>query len=788
TSRSARHTQRRTANRMRSEPFGNRQWGISHARSLLTLVSLLAAGRAAVVEAASGQIKGSAGKGLNLVIDTQWVEGTGYRPVWIDVVPITPTTADRTLHVELKFTSQWPQREMTFAQDIDIPAATATTFTTQLSVPQEFSWQMYELNVWEDGRFQKSLYQRIPFNNWNQGNDEGLPTVLVVTDKPIAATIPGGAAPVTGAPVGGAPTPAGAPTAPAGPNTDVLALVLPVENVQMQAYGAVAATQAAGYPANLLATVAIDRLPQRWIDYTSVDLVCVPLDLLERLAVEYPERWTAIRRWTSAGGNLLVSGIGTNFEQLAELERLLDVAPTADPAATEPAGAPRAGWTLPNKKDYNRELERPFGKTANPTVTVPGPNGPPAPLNAMISATGPEGPPAPPVEARARSAFVTRPIGMGLVVAIAAADPFAEPAEVWGWILRTLTPERWASYRRLGVSQERENTDFWNWLIPGVGLAPVNAFMVLITAFVIAIGPVNYFWLKRNGRLHLLLLIVPLCAFSVTGGLFGYAVLADGLGVRVRARSFTAIDQRRGEAVCWSRISYHAGMAPSGGLNFPADVAVTPYYPDANDYDAKRPRLGLIWSEEQQNLASGWLLSRTPAQLLTVRSRASAAGVRWIAPAKAGDPPRIENRLETPIERLLLADEEGNHYRALDVPPGAIVELETADVEAEQTALQKIVRAAAPAVPDGFDQPAYATFGRRGYNPFRRGNTSLPAASLGTSRLEHMLRVTCGMSGTQPQPLAPGSYLAVVGCSPEVVWGVPAPKSDAGLHVVVGRW
>ncbi|HEV3023936.1 MAG TPA: hypothetical protein VGX76_15785, partial [Pirellulales bacterium] len=686
------------------------------------------------------------------------------------VVPITPTTADRTLHVELKFSSQWPQREMTFAQDIDIPAATATTLTTQLSVPQGFSWQMYELNVWEDGRFQKSLSQRVGFNNWNQGSDEGLPTVLVVTDKPVAA--PGGIAPGTVAP-GGSPVPGGLP---AGPNTDVLAQVLPVENVQMQAYGAVAATPVASYPANLLATLAVDRLPQRWIDYTSVDLLCVSLEQLQRLAVEYPERWTAIRRWTSAGGNLLVSGIGTNFEQLAELERLLDVAVTADPAAAEPAGAPRAGWTLPNKKDYNRELERPFGKTANATVAVPA--GPPAPPAA----------PAPQVQAPARSAFVTRPIGMGLVVAIAAADPFAEPPEVWGWILRTLTPERWASYRRLGVSQERENTDFWNWLIPGVGLAPVNAFMVLITAFVIAIGPVNYFWLKRSGRLHLLLLIVPLCAFSVTGGLFGYAVLADGLGVRVRARSFTAIDQRRGEAVCWSRISYHAGMAPSGGLNFPADVAVTPYYPDANDYDAKRPRLGMIWSEEQQNLASGWLLSRTPAQLLTVRSRASAAGVRWIAPAKAGDPPRIENRLETPIERLLLADEKGNHYRALDVPPGATVELETADVEAEQTALQKIVRAAAPAVPDGFDQPAYSTFGRRGYNPYRRGNTSLPAASLGTSRLEHMLRVACGMAGTQPQPLAPASYLAVVGCSPEVVWGVPAPKAEASLHVVVGRW
>jgi hypothetical protein len=713
------------------------------------------------LEAATGQRTGSTGKGLNLVVDTQWVEGNGYRPIWVDITPTTPTTADRTLHLEFKFTSHWPQREMIFSQDIDIPAGMATTLTTELSVPQEFSWQMYELNVWEDGRFVKSMSQTVGLSgvNFNQTSDEGLPTVLLVSDTPIAVAT---AAPVVGTSMGGAATVATVtpPAAtPSGPNTDVLASVLPCEN--FQAYGVANPTQGLAYPAGMLATMTIDRLPQRWIDYTGIDLICLSLGQLERLAAEHPQRWTAIRRWTASGGNLLVSGIGGDFEHLAELEQLLDLRmPTAVTAET--AGAPRAGWAAPNKKDYNRELEQPFGK---------GPSVPATPVT--------------PVEAPARSAFVTRPLEIGMIVAVAADDPFAEAPEVWGWILRTLTPDRWAAYRRLGVTLERENADFWNWLIPGVGLAPVNAFMVLITVFVILIGPVNYYWLKRTGRLHLLLVIVPLCAFSITAGLFGYAVLADGLGVRVRARSFTAIDQRRGEAVCWARISYHAGLSPSGGLNFPADVAVTPFYPDANDYEARRPRQGLIWSDEQQNLANGWLLSRTPAQFLTVRSRRSAAGVRWIEPAEEGEAPQIENGLETRIDRLLLADAEGNHYRALDVPAGATVRLETADVGSEMGALQKVVRDAAPALPDGFVQPSYTTFGRRGY---WRGNSSLPPASLGTGRLEHMLRATCGMAGMPAQPPGPASYVALVDASPELVWGVPSPKPEASIHVVVGRW
>ncbi|HUY31986.1 MAG TPA: hypothetical protein VMV69_04335 [Pirellulales bacterium] len=734
----------------------------------LLVAVLSAAGTAGVVQAASGQAYASAGSGLNLVVDTQWVDGYGYRPVWIDITPTLLVNADRTLHVEFKVVSMWPQRELTVSQDIDIPAATTATLTTQLSVPQYFPWQSYELNVWEDGRFQKTLSQKnVGVTNWNQFSSEGLPTVLIVTDNAPAPPVVGvGGGPVIVAPA--APLAAGA-MVPGFPNLAVLAEVLPVESIQ-QGYGTVNAGQPAAYPADLQAAVAIDRLPERWIDYTSVDLICVSWKQLDLLATKHPPRWAALRRWTAAGGNLLVSDVGDDFARLAELERLLGVSPPAETAGA----APRAGWNSPNKNDYVRELGPPFGKSMSGLVTVNG--------QQVVMAPAPPAPPE-------RPAFVTRPVELGMVVAVAAGEPFAERPEVWGAMLRTLTPDRWAWYRRHGVSLDRDNAEFWNWLIPGVGLAPVTEFRVLITLFVILIGPLNYYWLKRRGRLHLLLVIVPFCALVVTSSLFGYAILADGLGIRARARSYTAIDQRRGEAVCWSRVTYYAGLSPSGGMNFPDDVAVIPIQPQGSDSQRTLPNLGLIWSEGEQNLARGWLPSRTQTQLLTVRSRPSTAGLRWIGPAKEGDPPRIENRLETHIKRLLLADDEGNHYRAIDVPPGASVALEPADVTAEETELVKMFRAGTPAVPEGFDASVYSTLGGRRYNPWRaRGVSSLPEASLSSGRLEQKLRETPGVSGALPSPLPPRSYLAFVECSPELVWGVPSPRPEAGLHVVVGRW
>ena len=85
---------------------------------------------------------------------------------------------------------------------------------------------------------------------------------------------------------------------------------------------------------------------------------------------------------------------------------------------------------------------------------------------------------------------------------------------------------------------------------------------MLITLFVLLIGPLNYWWLKRAKRLHLMVLTVPLAAIVTTAGLAAYAVLADGFDTKVRLYSYTTLDQRTGDAACWARLSYYSGLAP----------------------------------------------------------------------------------------------------------------------------------------------------------------------------------------------------------------------------------
>jgi hypothetical protein len=724
------------------------------------------------VPATSGTVITTTGKGLSLTVDTRWVNGAGVRPVWIDVIPTVANAADRTLTIEFRARSMYGgNQDLLVSQDIELPAG-STGVTSVLSVPQHTPWTQYELSVYEDGRFSKTLSQlSIGLPIWSHGN-EALPNILCITaTAPPAAAAPAPAAPGTGAAI-------------ASEDTSALAELLPADS--NQGYYAPAPVQTgASVQLNTQIGLAVDRLPTKWIDYSELDIICISRPALDELA-SHPKRLKALGDWVAAGGNLFIEGLGDDFAGLSEVEKALGL-----PGLETPAGgdAMHRGWSLPPQSANQGLVENPFGRSetiVQEQVVQVGPDGVPVTIPAATPAQAePPGDPAHPP-------FVYRPLGMGVVVGISKDSAFSLSIRQWAWVLNTLGPDRWLWYRRHGVSMQRENSDFWNWLVPGVGMAPVTEFRLLITLFVVCIGPLNYFWLKRRGQLHLLVLVVPLCASVVTLALFGYALLADGLDVRVRSRSYTQIDQRRGEAVCWSRLSYFSGLTPSDGLRFPSDVAVLPIEPrGTSDSRSQARRRTLIWYDDEYHLPSGWLSSRTRTQLLTVRSRQTQAGLRFIE--SVSGPPRVENRLGSTIKRLLLADSSGTHFRAVNVAEGAEVPLEPADLRAEREALGKVFQENAPQVPEGLDPRAFADsfgYGNR-YRYWSSTSANAPAASLHSSCLERAIsRAIADPGRFQPvaAPLAPRSYVAVVDRSPEVLYGVERVREQASLHVVTGTW
>lgn len=343
--------------------------------------------------------------------------------------------------------------------------------------------------------------------------------------------------------------------------------------------------------------------------------------------------------------------------------------------------------------------------------------------------------------------------------------------------------QRWDA--RHGLVPDEANLDFTNLLVPGVGLAPVNAFRVLITLFVLLIGPVNYWLLRRWGRLQLMVLTVPVAAGVITAGLFAYAIASDGFGSQVRAHSFTTLDQRTGESACWTRLSYYSGLAP-GELTMPSDIILYPIIPgwSRGSVDAHvRTKRDVVWDEDQATLGRGWLRSRTPTQYLSIRARKSPHRLEFAAPSGKL---RVTNKLDAAIQYVAVIDEANKVWAGENLGKDAVAFLQPIERGAAVARLRKLATDNAPQAPpelvDGDSYyRQYQMYGGR-YGQYYAEHTL--AGNLANDALGEVIG-THGMEGLQ---LPPRSYVAVTETGPEVEFGMRGAKEQASFHVVVGRY
>jgi len=727
------------------------------AGSLAALAARLAVwvlvARAAVPAAAQPQALPLAG--LKMDVDTRWVPGPGYRPVRVTVTPVAPPIADRSLVFEFMGGSRWRHQsgyELLVAERIEIPAGSGPVQKT-ISVPGACLGTDYRYRVVEDGNVIKRLS-----SDWagpsgpNPRGEEQLPRVLIV---------------------------AGAGTTSV--DTSQIAAILPTS----RAYGGqMTAPQAPGMgPSGAtpptpppLFTAAVRNpaeLSSRWIDHTGFDLIAIGLEELAGLKSREPEKFRAILAWTAAGGNLLVWGVGERGERLAELESLAGIVPRAGKGETPAA----RGWTEPSKDLYGRPIP---GVSAE-QVWESGRYNPPAVR--FRAAPAPEKAPEAPASPPNRADFFLHEYQLGRIVALGPANPFPGTPEKWSWVLAALG-NRLLWVDRHGMSAVSDNPQFWNFLIPGVGLAPVFSFQVLITLFVLGIGPANYLLLRRWKRLHFLIVTVPASAAAITLALFGYALVSDGLGTRLRVRSFTRLDQARGRAACWARLSYYCGLAPSGGLRFPDDVAVNSLEAVPGEYFTVGREV--LWTD-QQWFSRGWLASRTPMQLLTVRSRPTEA--RLIVTEGTAGGVSVENRLGTRIAELLLCTEGGRFFVASDLDRDETAELAPVEAGPAFARLAAIGQQNEPAFPRDLDPTAIRYLYRSRYS-YQRAMLGIYSPGfrpeeLRTGLLEDSIRALMRPGAGS---LAPRGYLAIVERSPEVVSGTPSAREEAGFHLIHGTW
>ncbi|TWU22823.1 hypothetical protein [Bythopirellula polymerisocia] len=501
-------------------------------------------------------------------------------------------------------------------------------------------------------------------------------------------------------------------------------------------------------------------LPAKWLDYSSFDVVITTVAALNSIKELQPERFAELLLWIRSGGNLWFMNSGESYQLVPEIETVIEV--TSDPVSSKMTSEAlfERGWRFPRVDNPGTDA---IEKLSQLQTQESSPND--ETIENEDSST--------PVDSR--HWFTSRQYGMGTVTAFT--GPFIDRVDVEGtsWaITQSLLSDRLSWTRRHGNNPDEGNQNFNDWLIPEVGTAPVTAFQVLLTLFVLGIGPANYIFLKRREQLPYLLFTVPAAAVGTILLLLVYSFVSDGFGVIVRARSFTLLDQNSRTAASWARLSYYAGIAPAEGLEVPATTVVYPILPSSRAGNRRlirsyaQQRRVLHWNGSQK-LSEGWLASRTPTQYLTISSRESQKQIEFQA---VEDGLQAKNQLGVNIHTLVVVDAEGRFYLAEDLPNNESLLLPPSTQVQAITKLRKLFSDQLPQFPAGTVESLTASEDILSY--------PLPQNLMETQLAAISSAVSPGWS--------PRSYVAITDRGMDLSLGLEDISEVGSFHVIRGDW
>jgi hypothetical protein len=686
---------------------------------LLPGVTRCFAASGAVIElpiSSSGKIVYSKQTDLDLRIDTNWAGTHGYRPVTCIVSARSPQTADRQIMIRISAGSfRNEQPAIVVEKEFELPAGELSA-TTRFLVPQYVEWRGISCETYVDGVKDDELsIRQFPFASSQSGNNF---SALLFDDADripwrMFRSIRGGPAEIFDSPTG--------------------------------------------------------ELLNSWTEYSSLDVVVTTLADLKIDHARNPERFPELLKWIRAGGNLWVCSAGKQYQHVPEIEQYLNLAGQGADTKTGPAALIARGWRFPKVDNPTNDALNQYSQLYSPVE---------ADEIARLEARADGGQQVDSLQEETSTQwFTVRPVGMGTVTAFAMDHPDlsrGEARELSWAITQSLLTDRLSWNSRHGNVPDQGNDNFNDFLIPDVGAAPVTAFQVLLSLFVLGIGPVNYFFLKGREKLPLLLITVPVAAAITTVLLLIYGFTSEGFGTMVRARSFTLLDQTADSAVCWSRLSYFAGMAPSEGLEFPRDTLVYPILPslrlgdhrEMRRYANQRRELHWIGS---QRLVDGWLASRTPTQYLTITSRDSEMEVDIEVQE---DSLAVTNRLGVDIQTLVVEGRDGTIYMGNKLADGASLELLPVDQVKAMSVLRTLLSDNEPQFPAGTYESLTLGSGID-LLPFSRNLMETQIAAITSA-------VSKGWGA--------GTYIAITDKGVDLALGMDDIDESSSFHIVRGIW
>lgn len=757
-----------------------------------------------ISEGMSGEQFTLQAKTFTFEVNTRWFDSRGYRPIRITATPTKALPGTRRVTVEYHTWHMGSDSEHIRVVDVlEMPAGTPTV-KLEMVVPETIdvtgrTWQITFRD--EQGAALAYKSSGVALGNSYQVGDhvrpEELPVLLNVTEDGQADQQPDTRALMWG--------------------LDRTTLSLEVRgllDVPYQQMGGMSIARISEVPFGIstphlptAASVALSDLPEDWLCYSGIDHVVLPLPLAQRLAADRPTVWKSLLRWTSCGGNLIITGVSdqpapadqlANWNQRSEVDQLVSSNngsqsspdwehPDPLPVIAQPQNAP----VRINPDDQGRSLLEQANRLQSPELYF---------QYTRVRITDQAFDRLVAVEEQRRKQYRPRDVTLhfcwrdfllGRIIAIHETDVFPATVVDWYWINETALDARQNWLNRVGVSYQQDNRQFYDLLVPGAGLAPVTGFRIIISLFVLTVGPLCFIWLWRINKLHMLILILPIVSLIVTLTLGLYALVSDGLGTRLRVRSLTVIDQDTGREARWSRLSYYAAMAPTDGLTFSDQTVVLPIVPVFDRTFKSFPQRTMRMTEGEQRLRQGWLNARKPAQYLTWNGDETQRRLAVTSGTDAlGQPTmQVTNDLGTPLDQLAVRHTSGVLFFTENLGEGESAELKRIDTPADVENWFITFDANEPRLPDGMQQAnsSRSLFGsRRSYTYYGQSQLAVEASMTGNVMEREMINAKLGTLGSRYLP--DGHYLAIARRPVGLEVGMSDLEPEEEFHVIAGNW
>ncbi|MBM3986904.1 MAG: hypothetical protein FJ294_02985 [Planctomycetes bacterium] len=219
-----------------------------------------------------------------------------------------------------------------------------------------------------------------------------------------------------------------------------------------------------------------------------------------------------------------------------------------------------------------------------------------------------------------------------------------------------LASEKWDIAPRADGTSRARRTDL---AIPGLGAIPHHIFALLLIAFGLLIGPVNFLWIARKGRPVLLLLTIPMIALATTLTLLVYGTLVQGLDVKVASQSIALLDERLHRSACVERRLIYAGLSPGEGLRPEASTALHFLREGSGRFGSVGRNLLRIEQDPDLLLAGDYLPTRIAVQHILQNERAARGRLEV---SRSPEGLVVRNGLGARIASVLARDERGAWY------------------------------------------------------------------------------------------------------------------------------